>query len=271
MQRMREFLVSITGAILLVIVIGVATVSASSANISRSYKADGNIAAGSLVSVEKGSPGIVQSANTNNAQQLVGVSVAINQSLLAINVTSSTIQVATAGTAIALVSTVNGSISVGDQISASPFNGVGMKAGPSTRIVGLAQASFMAGGSNTTTEKVTDKKGKVTNIVVGYIPVGIYVGTSSPTSSAASGLQRLGETLAGHPVSDIRIIISLIVAVVAIASIVTLIYASIYGSIVSIGRNPLAKYIVLRALGSVMGMVLLIAGISSTTIYLLLR
>ncbi len=50
-------------------------------------------------------------------------------------------------------------------------------------------------------------------------------------------------------------------------ALITLIYASIYGSIVSIGRNPLAKYAVFRTLGSVLGLAALTAAISCLIIF----
>jgi hypothetical protein len=247
------------------------TASATSASISKSYSADGNIQAGSLVSLETGRTGYVQAANTGNAAQLLGIAVANNQSLLAVDPSSSTIQVATDGTATALVSNLNGSINVGDQIAVSPFNGVGMKAEAGSRTIGLAQTNFNSSTVGATSEKVTDNSGQSNSILVGYIRIGVSLGTANSTSSQANELQRLGRDLVGHPISTTRAIISLIVAIVTIIAIVTLIYASIYGSIISIGRNPLAKYVVLRTLASVLAMVLVIGGVAALTIYLLLR
>ncbi len=82
---------------------------------------------------------------------------AANDSLLAVDETDGGVQVATSGNAKALVSTVNGDIAVGDQIGVSPFNGVGMKAAPGSRVIGLAQTAFKTGAKGASNQEVTDK------------------------------------------------------------------------------------------------------------------
>jgi hypothetical protein len=58
---------------------------------------------------------------------------------------------------------------------------------------------------------------------------------------------------------------------VTVLALIILIYGSIYGSIISIGRNPLARYAVFRTLGGVLLMSVVMAIIAGSTIYLLLR
>lgn len=253
---------------------GLSPVGASSANISHSYGVKEVVASGSLVSLDPSHPNFVVLANTANGQQLLGVAVAANDSLLAVGNATDTgmIQVATSGTVSALVSNVNGPINVGDQVSVSPFNGVGMKAtGTSSQIVGLAQTAFNNSTVGGTPEKVTDKNGNTTEIKVGYIKLGMAIGSGSSGTAGLNALQRLAKSLTGHTVSTARALISFVIAVVSSLAIVVLIYASIYGSIISVGRNPLAKYAVFRSLAAVLGMAALIAIVSSVTIFLLLR
>lgn len=253
---------------------GLSPAGASSANISRSYGVKDVIASGSLVSLDPSHPNFVVPANTSNGQQLLGVVVAANDSLLAVGATTDTgmVQVATSGTVSALVSSINGPINVGDQISVSPFNGVGMKAtSSSTQIIGLAQTAFSNSTAGGAPEKVTDKNGNTTDIRVGYISIAIGSGSASGNLSQLNFLQRLAKTLTGHTVSTTRALISFVVAIVSSLAIVVLIYASIYGSIISVGRNPLAKYAVFRSLAAVLGMAALIAAVASVTIFLLLQ
>jgi hypothetical protein len=257
-------------AVVIFIVLGTSVVNAASPSLSRSYNATTSIPSGSLVSIVSGKTGYVEPANTANGQRLLGVASNGNQSLLAVNPSSGTVQVVTDGTVSALVSTLNGKISVGSQVSVSPFNGVGMKASTGLRIIGLSETSFNTGTAGATSQQVTDKSGHKHNITVGYVRLEIAIGSASSTS-ALSGIQNFAEALTGHPISIVRIIISLIVATVALASIITLIYASIYGGIISIGRNPLAKYPVLRTLTLVLGMTVLIAAVATATIFLLLE
>ena len=276
MRKVRSIKILLGGfGVALFILIGLTPAGASSANISHSYSTSASIINGSLVSLDPLHSNFVVPANSGNGQQLLGVAVAINDSLLAVDPSnnSGVVQVATSGQANTLVSDVNGDINVGDQISVSPFNGVGMKASPGSHVIGLAQTAFSRASTATTAENVTDKSGKSTQVLVGYVKLGIAIGTASTQGSdqQLNQLQKAAKAISGHDVSTARAFISLLIAVVAIVALITLIYASIYGGVISIGRNPLAKYAVFRSLGSVMVMVILMASIAGTTIFFLLR
>lgn len=246
--------------------------SAASPSISRSYETTSSIPTGSLVSLITSKSSYIEEANNSNSQRLVGVAVGEKQSLIAVNPSTSTntVQVATSGEVNALVSTVNGYIVSGEQVAASPFNGVGMKAGSGDRTIGTALTSFNNSTPGATVEKVADSSGSKHTVIVGYVKLSISIGTVNSESGTLQRLQNFIEGFTGHPTTILRIIISLVVAFVAILSIVSLIYASIYGSIISIGRNPLAKSAIFRTLTSVVGMVTLIAGVACATIYFLL-
>jgi hypothetical protein len=246
-------------------------VYAASANISHSYHTKGDIPAGSLVSLVSSKGDFIESSNTTNAPRLVGVSVQNDDSLLAVDATNLTTQVANSGTVSALVSTVNGNIAVGDQVAVSPFSGVGMKADPGNRIVGLAQASFTNASTGAVGREVTDKKGNKQKITVGFIRVSIAIGTATANNTKLSGIQKLAQSIAGHPVSVARIILSAAVAVIALAALITLIYGAIFGSIIAVGRNPLAKFAIFRTLASVMFMAVATAALAMVTIYLMLK
>lgn len=249
--------------------------AAASANVSHSYHAGTAIRGGALVSLESGKQDYVVPADVSNGAQLLGVALAAKDSLLAVDPANGpgSVQIATTGSVPALVSTLNGDIKVGDQVAVSPFKGVGMKALPGSRVIGLAQTAFSANSKGATTEQVKNKAGKTTSVKVGYVQVNIAIGTNASVLSASNlnALQRAVKALTGRTVSPGRVAISLIVAVIALLALVTLIYASIYGSIVSIGRNPLAKYAVFRTLGAVVGLALLTAIISAATIFFLLK
>lgn len=263
----------VSGALIVLAVLGLAPAGASSANISHSYKANDTIKDGSIVSLDASRSDYVVPANVDNGAQLLGVAVAGNDSLIAVDATPGSVQVATTGTASALVSTLNGDIKVGDQVAVSPFNGVGMKAAAGSRIVGLAQTAFNGSTAGATTETVTTKNGQNHSVKVGYLRVNIAVGSNADSTGAANlnGLQRTVQSVTGHVVPTFRIIISLAIAIIALLALITLVYASIYGSIISIGRNPLAKYAVFRTLGSVLGLAVLTSVIAGITIFFLLR
>lgn len=274
MRRLRGWRLLILSFGLFLLASGLTPAGASSANISHSYHANGSIPIGSLVSLDASKTDYVEPASTVNGSRLVGIAVASDDSLLAVDASESLTQVATSGNASALVSTLNGPIKVGDHVAVSPFNGIGMKSQPGSHVVGLAQTAFDGTSSDATAKEVTDKSGKKSEIKVGFIRISIATGTDN--SAVASGaqlnaLQKFAKSLTGHVVSTARLIISFIIMIVAFVSLVVLIYASIYGSIISIGRNPLAKYAVFRTLGSVLGMVVLTAVVAGLTIFFLLR
>jgi hypothetical protein len=255
------------------IVIGLTPVGASSANISHSYHAPSGLASGSIVSLDPTRSDYVLAANIANGERLVGVTVAANESLLAVDPSADTVQVATSGNVDTLVSDLNGSVKVGDQIAVSPFNGVGMKAEAGSHIIGLAQTALTSTSEGVTTQTVTDKNGQTSQIRVGFVRLSISVGTdtSTATGQKLNSLQRLGKSLTGHTLSTLRIAIALAVGLVALVALITLIYASIYGSIISVGRNPLAKFTIFRTLTSVLLMALLTALSAGVTIFFLLR
>jgi len=273
-MRVRRYLRRLLASTPLLLIIGLPAVSAASANISRSYQAASNIPNGSLVSLDSAHQGFITLANSDNGAKLLGVALPSQDSLLAIDPGNTTVQVALSGTVTTLVSSVNGAIKVGDQISTSPFAGIGMEALPSSHVVGVAQTAFSDTTPGAETEQVKDKDGKTHQIKIGFIRVSIAVGTGASTSgggSQANFLQRIIKALTGRTISTTRIVLSIIVTLVALVSLITLVYASIYGSIISVGRNPLAKNAVFRTLSMVMVMAIITVAVACITVYYLLR
>jgi hypothetical protein len=262
----------IAGVGAMLLLLSLTPANASSANISHSYSANNMISPGTLVSLDPNRTDYVEESNSDNGESLLGVAVAVNDSLLAEDASSGTVQVATSGTANTLVSTINGSVTVGDQISVSPVDGLGMKAAPGAFVIGLAQTALNSNSTGVIAHNVVNKSGKSTTIYVGYVRLGISIGAGmSDQTNQNSGIQQLGRDITGRDISSARVIVSFIIALVAVISLITLIYASIYSGIISIGRNPLAKYAVFRSLSSVLIMIVLIVIIASVTVVLLLR
>lgn len=249
-----------------------ASVTATS-NLSHSYLSNSTIKPGSLVSLVPGKEHYVTPANSGNGKHLLGVAVEANDSLLATDVSASKVQVALNGIAEVSVSTLNGPIGAGDQIGVSPLKGVGMKAEPGSRVVGVAQKAFNKDTTGAKRSKVHNKSGKITEVSVGFVPVVINIGTKSAagTNNGTNGVQRFISSLVGHQVSTLSAVVSGVVALVALAALFALIFGTIRGSLISIGRNPLAKSSIFESVASVMAMSALIVGLSIIIIYLLLH
>jgi hypothetical protein len=183
-------------------------------------------------------------------------------------------QIATSGTVNTLVSTLNGNISVGDMVAASPFDGIGMRATLGMHVVGLAQAGFNPNSSGAAVRQVTDKDGKSHQISVGYIPIDIVItvdGTGNSSGQQLNSLQKVAQNITGRVIPTARLVVSLIIAVVAVLTVMILIYSAIYGGIISIGRNPLAKHAIFMSLAGVGEMIIILSALTVIIIYFLVR
>ena len=83
-------------------------------------------------------------------------------------------------------------------------------------------------------------------------------------------IQNTANTVAGKPVSPVRVIASIMVLVLALISVMVLLYSSVRSSIISIGRNPLSEGAVHRSLVEVAVTVIGILSLTFITIYLIL-
>jgi hypothetical protein len=246
---------------------------ASAATLSRGYHVTtGAIPNGSIVSLDPPGSDSITAADSNNGRRIAGVTVGGSGALLAVDPSASTVQVVSTGKVPVLVSTFNGAIAAGDSVSLSPLGGVGMKAEASLPVIGRASESFTASSPNTTNQQVMDKQGRVTGISVGYLLVDIDLGAAvANTMYNLNGLQIFFKTLTGHVVSTVRIVSSIVITAIALLALFVLMYASVYGSIISIGRNPLAKYAVLHGLKAFVMLAFLMVALTAGIDTLLLR
>jgi hypothetical protein len=208
---------------------------------------DTNIVEGALVGLKADTPNNVELSSADNVNELIGV--VGNRPLIELSDGGSSVQVVTSGVTITLVSDINGQIKPGDKITASPIEGVGMKATQTGIIVGTAQAELSATSERT----VKDKSGNEQTVKIGMIPVQIdvvfYADTTVDSSSfVPAAVQDLANSIAGQPVSPIRVMIASLLLFLLFISIIVLLYSAVKSSIISIGRNPLSKNAVHKSL-----------------------
>lgn len=234
-------------------------VNAIKSDIARWYSSDEQLSSGQVVAVlpEKGD--YVQSATLSSATRILGVVVAEKESLLSIDEREDAVPVVIAGRAEANVNGSNGPISRGDLIGLSDESGTGAKAKDGQPVVGVAETSFGEEG-----EDSSAKSGKIPIIVsVGVAP-------SVLGDSGASSTTWL-KNIAGRDVSALQLAFVFFIAAVGIISIIVLSYSSIRSGVVAVGRNPLARPAILRALSQAMIMVSIVATLSFSLMYLMLR
>ena len=253
----------------LILILGSSVCYGLTSSLSKSFNSIGAINNGYIVSLDSLNSNTVQLATISNQSNIVGVVVDPNQSLLAVNPTQNTIQVATEGSTYVAVTNLNGSIKMGNQIAVSPLNGVGMLAYPGSKVVGVAQENF---GANSKGREFTirNKAGSKVRVKVGFIKILILIGSTNNSSSLVGGVQNFTEALVGKSISSLKIIVSLIIASLGVVSIITIVYSAIDGTIVAIGRNPLARKNIFRVLRNVSFFAIIVLILSLLSIYLII-
>lgn len=241
--------------------------------ISQDYSTPNPLPLGSIVSLEKDSSDRVDASTTSNVDYIIGVVISGDTSPLSLTSAGNNhVQVATTGVVPILVSNINGDVTVGDQITASPIAGVGMKATGNVKVVGIAQ-SDLASSSNTEKQSYTDKAGKKHEILLGEIQVLVnvaYYFKQPDRTIIPTAIQNVANALAGKTVNTLPIIISMVIFFVTLLVVVTLIYTMIHGSIISVGRNPMSQAAVYRNMIQLSGLVIIILGVAVVAIYLIL-
>ncbi|MFI5240568.1 MAG: hypothetical protein ACHQUB_02575 [Candidatus Saccharimonadia bacterium] len=241
--------------------------------LSQGYQSSSQLAIGSIVSLDSNVTGTISAANTGNVDSLIGVVVGANNTPLTLtNGSSNQVQVATSGVVNVLVSDISGTIVTGDPVTASPIDGVGMKATSNIKVIGVAQGD-LATSVGKTTQTFTDQNGQKQQAQLGVIPVLVNVAYyfKQPSKTLIPNvIQNIANTIANRVVSPLPILVSLGIFLVTVISIMILIYAAIRSSIISVGRNPLSQAAVYRSLLQVSALVLSIVGVAIGTIYLIL-
>ena len=259
-----------TSAVCLSVVVLAVPFAVAITPISQGYAANETIPVGSIVSLEQGSSDRVAAASATTSDSIVGVVVNDGSSPISLNSGAvNQVQVATSGVVPVIVSDVNGDIQQGDQITASNIKGVGMKATSNTKVVGVAQGP-MTGKHK---QKVKDDQGEEQEVTLGQLPALVSVSYHYKTPDKTiipAALQNVANTVAGKKVDSLPIIISTVIFVVMLITVVSIVYAMIRSSIISVGRNPMAQSAVYRDIIQLSLLVLAIIGAGVIAIYLIL-
>lgn len=250
-----------------------APLTASATLISQGYVADGNPPPGSIVSLKKDSSTNVETAAITNVGNILGVVINTGNSQLSISSNGTQeVQVATSGIEQVLVSDINGAIATGDQITASPISGIGMKATGSTKVVGVAQGVFP--NSTASQQEYTDKNKQKQKVKLGQVAVLVnvaYYYKQPEKTLIPTAVQNIANALAGKTVNALPILISVGIFLVTLIVVVSIIYALIHSSIISVGRNPMSQAAVYRNVIQLSLLVVIILAVSVVAIYLVLK
>lgn len=248
--------------------------SAPSANavtpLSQGYETTTAIAGGSIVSLQNDQSDIVVPTYTDNQNTIIGVVINDNSSVLTLTDGSkSEVQVATTGVVPVLVSDINGPIQEGDQITASPIKGVGMKVSSDAKVIGIAQST----PTNDVKDTYKDSDGKEQTVTLGQVNVLINVSyyTKQPTKTIVpAALQNVANAIAGKNVETLPIVIAAIIFFITLVIVSSIIYSMIRSSIISVGRNPMSQSAIYRDVIQLSVLVLGILAVAIISIYIVL-
>ncbi len=245
----------------------------------QSYAAEAPLDVGTIVQLSAKDSKKVKVATQTELANMFGVAVDRNQ--LPIAVSSEGLEnetfVAVSGTYNVLVSTQAGDIKTGDFVTLSSVNGVAMKAGTKEKtVLGRANGSFNGKGVTLGQATLKDSAGKANQTVtLGSIPVTIAIQNNpneiSTKVNVPDILERVGQEIAQKEVSPIRIYISLAITGVSLIAAIAVVYAGVRNGVISIGRNPMSKKSIFRALLEVFLTGILILVIGLFAVYLLLK
>lgn len=214
--------------------------TADAAALSQGYRADEVLAPGTMVSLGNNTNGTVVPATIDNNESLIGV--VVGSSSIELTGPGRSLHVSNSGATGVYVSDLNGPVHAGDAIIPSPIAGVGMRAISAGKIVGIAQGDVSAG--DTKTVSVTRNDGRTTNVTVGLAPVALQVGYYTPPTEKSplpGFLQVFANAIAGHQVPVLRIVAALLMVIIGLAVVGVMLFSAVHSTLVSLGRNPLAK------------------------------
>lgn len=243
------------------------------------YAADTPLDNGTIVQLTGKDANRVKIATQAELQNMFGVTVDRNQ--LSVTLSNGGLEnevfVAASGVYNVLVSTQAGPISAGDYVTLSSINGVAMKAGTEEKTVfGRANAGFDGKSITLGTSTLKDTDGNTNKTVtLGSIPVTIDI-RSNPNEKSTKTLlpeflERIGQAVAEKEVSPIRMYLSLGITAISIIAAIAIVYSGVRNSVISIGRNPMSKKSIFRALLEIILTSILILIIGLFAVYLLLR
>lgn len=242
------------------------------------YAAETPLDAGRIVQLTGEKANKVKVATQSEVQNMFGVTVNRNQ--VPFTITNEGLEnevfVAVSGTYNVLVSTQEGAVASGDYLTLSSLDGVAMRAGDEeVTVFGRANVAFDGKGVTLGTQTLKDETGGTKTVSIGSVPVTIDIKNNpnhkSTDSNLPDFLKRVGQAIAEKEVSPVRIYISVGISAISLIAAIAVLYAGVRNSVISIGRNPMSKKSIFRALLEVILTSLLILIIGLFAVYLLLR
>lgn len=254
-------------AILLTTSLGMLFVQASALAIARGYDTDDTgLQTGMVVALSTGdTENKVERATNENRDRIVGIVTTFNDSLVTVTSGESEVLVETEGDVDAYVTDTNGEVKKGDLLKLSDYKGIlGRASQGDGHIIGIAASDFIT--SNPETYSVKDGSSNK-DIKIAKIKVNLNrQGANGGVVITDSALAKLGKSIVGKDVGEIRVILAVIIFFIVLIAEGGILYGAISSSITALGRNPLAGKIIRKELIRVVviALIVLTVGLGAT-------
>lgn len=250
------------------------SVPSFAAEISTGYTADNPLTVGTVVSSVIEDKTAIEQATLQNISTLLGVVVADNESLVEISDQSDNVRVATHGVVRVLVTAFDGPIQEGSYIAPGSLSGIGSLAERQSLVLGVAKESFDGTGGNVL--------GSVADLVSGFnsetIPADTQIGLIEVELNVVAnpnlqqgGIDAIGQYFTDRGTGPLRFFLAFIIFVATVDIVGAVLYGSTRGSMISIGRNPLARKPVYVGLAEVSFLSVAILALSLIAMFLILK
>ena len=281
MIRFNSVLVSLTLIVSLTASFVFYPANVSAQAVTHSYGTATTLQRGMIVRIADKDKTVVEPLSEKIPTKMEGVIVAANDSPVTLSSSDTSKQqvfVATTGQYSVLVSNQSGPIKANDFITISAIDGIGMKAGSKQPIVvGKAVSGFDGKTSVSGTTNLKDSTGQSVTVALGLIPVNINISHNPLEKIAESRIPGVGilqsgaKVLVNKTVDPARLYISVLLLVIVSTIAGSILFSGVRNSLISIGRNPLAKKSIIRGLVQVVLVSIIIFAIGIIGVYLLLK
>lgn len=215
--------------------------------------------------------GVVEKSSLSHADKTLGIVVNPSTDPVLVGSADQQVFIATTGTVPGYVTDLNGAVKKGDFVGPSPIQGVLMKAANGSKgVIGVATEDYPTAGQKIV--NVTTAGGQKTQAGVNLVRINLDVKLSNTsTGDGKTILLRVGESVAKHPVSTTQVIAVIVILVLMIVVEGGIVYGAISSSMISLGRNPMARKSIFLGLGQVAVLVGIVLALGVGSIYLVLR
>lgn len=212
----------------------------------------------------------VERAALGNDSKIIGVTTTPDDDLVTIASGQESTYVQSTGEVSAYVSDMNGTVKSGDLLTLSPLRGILMRASNATAtVVGIALQNFDEGTIET---KSIQDDGGSRDVRIAKISINLdhKAASNQQASTTDSSLERIGEAVVGKEVGEIQVLAAFVIFFLVLVAEGGIIYGAVSSGVTALGRNPMARTIILKEMMRVVAIALTVLLVGLGAIYAIL-